>query len=363
MPRRRTPVFGLAFLDAMTCGFGAVVLLYMVINAAVDDRVDQATGEARADAHKLEEQVLDGYADLVELRNTLQRIEAERADAQGLSKRLIEELEEIQKELATFDQATLAQREHLNRLQADLRSLEEAAKRLAASIPDDEVPGDRVRAFVGDGDRQYLTGLKVGGDRIFVLVDSSSSMLADTLVNVLVRRNLPAEERRRAGKWRRAVATVDWLTTQLPADSQFQVYRFAEEAEPLLEGTGGKWLDAGDRRALDRTVAALRQTPPEGGTNLHRAIAAARAMRPAPDNLILITDGLPTQGRKANRRGKVSGKQRLRLFREASAQVPRSMPVNVVLFPMEGDPKAPSAFWKLALDTGGSFMSPSEDWP
>jgi hypothetical protein len=32
--RRPLTVFSLSFLDAMTCGFGAVVLLYMVINAA-----------------------------------------------------------------------------------------------------------------------------------------------------------------------------------------------------------------------------------------------------------------------------------------------------------------------------------------
>ena len=33
------------------------------------------------------------------------------------------------------------------------------------------------------------------------------------------------------------------------------------------------------------------------------------------------------------------------------------------LFPIEGDPMAASAFWKLALATRGSFMSPAKDWP
>ncbi len=32
--RRSASVFSLSFLDAMTCGFGAVVLFFMIINAA-----------------------------------------------------------------------------------------------------------------------------------------------------------------------------------------------------------------------------------------------------------------------------------------------------------------------------------------
>jgi hypothetical protein len=44
-------------------------------------------------------------------------------------------------------------------------------------------------------------------------------------------------------------------------------------------------------------------------------------------------------------------------------QLPRSIPVNVILFPMEGDPMAASLYWKLAEATAGAFLSPSKDWP
>ena len=40
-----------------------------------------------------------------------------------------------------------------------------------------------------------------------------------------------------------------------------------------------------------------------------------------------------------------------------------SPPINIVLLPMEGDPAAPTYFWRLAQSTGGAFLSPSEDWP
>ena len=76
-----------------------------------------------------------------------------------------------------------------------------------------------------------------------------------------------------------------------------------------------------------------------------------------------ITDGLPTQGKSAPRRNTVSGPARLKHYRDALRNLPNNVPVNVVLSPMEGDPAAASEFWKLAQETGGSFMAPAEDWP
>jgi hypothetical protein len=59
----------------------------------------------------------------------------------------------------------------------------------------------------------------------------------------------------------------------------------------------------------------------------------------------------------------VSGGDRLKLFDRAIRALPRGVPVNVLLFPMEGDPMAAPAFWKLAIVTQGSFLTPSKDWP
>jgi len=67
MRRRTTNVFSLSFLDAMTCGFGAVVLFFMVINAAVGTRADLVTGDLKAEVDRLEEEVLEGHEDLVDL--------------------------------------------------------------------------------------------------------------------------------------------------------------------------------------------------------------------------------------------------------------------------------------------------------
>jgi len=67
-------------------------------------------------------------------------------------------------------------------------------------------------------------------------------MLDDTVVGVIRRRNMSSAEKLRALKWRQAVATVDWLTANLPQASRVQVYVFNESAGPLLEGTQGRGL-------------------------------------------------------------------------------------------------------------------------
>lgn len=361
--RRELNVFGLSFLDAMTCGLGAVVLLYMVINANVGVRANDLSKDLSAEVNRLEEEVLEGSENLVRLRNSLEEVDDETDLTQGLSRRLLETLEAIRRELATYEESTLARREHLNKLQTDLKTLEEEARRLSASLPSQEVPGDRQRSFVGDGDRQYLTGLRLGGERILILVDSSASMLDETLVNVIRLRNLPDERKRKARKWRQAVSTVDWLTTQLPTSSQFQVFTFHDRAGPVVPGDSGAWRSAKDRTALEETVTALKQITPGGGTSLYHGLAAAAAMEPPPDNVILLVDGLPTRGAREPSKGKVSGRERLKHFEQAVRALPSRIPINVILYPMEGDPMAAAAYWKLALATRGSFLSPSRDWP
>jgi Mg-chelatase subunit ChlD len=361
--RRQTNVFSLSLLDCICCGFGALILFHMIV-ASRSGRIQRANAEVlQAEVDKRQQEVLEGQERLVEIRNSFREIEDERAQAQGLSTRILETLRQIQEELAIYEAQTVASRAHVNKLKADLKSLEEGQKRLSGGMKSQEVPGLAVRAVVGDGDRQYLSGLKVGGKRILILVDASASMLAEDIVNAVRRRFFPPETRIRARKWRQAVKAVDWLTAQLPREAQVQVYLFDTRARPVLPDTEGVWLPAKDGALLDKVVATLRQTAPDGGTSLYHAFAAAKAMNPPPDNVILITDGLPTQGARAPGRKTVSGRERLRLFDDALDELPRGVPVNTILYPMEGDPMAMPAFWRLAMASRGSLMTPSSAWP
>ena len=122
-------------------------------------------------------------------------------------------------------------------------------------------------------------------------------------------------------------------------------------------------MKAADRKHVDGAIAALGKTLPGGGTSLHQAFAVAKKLKPRPDNILLVTDGLPTQGKAKPRKTTVSAEQRLQHFQAAVSTLPSGIPVNTVLLPMEGDAYAAAAFWKLAQDTRGSFLTPARDWP
>jgi hypothetical protein len=362
MRRRSVNVFSLSFLDIITCGLGAIILLFVLVNAKSAARQKSITSDFRAEVDRMEQEVLEGKKDLILARNTMEETETALVRTEGLSRRIIEILEQKKIELADRQDDTLATKAHVNKLKADLKSIEEELKRLRAGAKTQDDMGTRLLKFPGHGDRQYLTDLKMGGRRIFILVDASASMLDETVVGIIRRRNLSSKEKIKSAKWQQAVATVNWLTTQLPQTSQFQIYAFNETATPLIKGTRGTWLDAGNVDQLNQVADQIRSVVPEKGTSLLNAITAMGAMKPAPDNIFLLTDGLPTMGSSKPWRKRVSANKRLSLFKEAVGRLPR-VPVNIILYPMEGDPLAADAYWRLAKNTRGSFLSPSKDWP
>ena len=353
----------MSFLDCMSCGFGAVILFFMIINAQVIHDSEAPPERLQAETTKLEFEILEQSKDLVLARNTIEDLNDEKATAEQQIAQIIALLEKLKVELEKYDLETLAKIQRVEKLQSDIESLEEEKKRLLALEREREQEGTRVRSFTGDGDRQYLTGLKVGGDRILVLVDASASMLDRRIVNILRRRNMSDAVKMRSPKWRQAVASVDWLSAQFPKDSKFQIYTFNTEAKPVLDGSEGIWLEVGDGAQLDEAIRLLRRTIPENGTNMKSAYEVIASLNPAPDNVILLVDGLPTMDAPVAKRGMVTAAERLRYHYAAIDKVPSGIPVNILLYPMEGDYFASIAYWLLAYQTGGAFMSISKDWP
>ena len=99
----------------------------------------------------------------------------------------------------------------------------------------------------------------------------------------------------------------------------------------MIAETAGQWLQVADTPKLEAISLALRDQLPQGGTSLHNAFSALSALPSPPDNIFLLTDGLPTQGERPPRGSKVSGNDRLKLFREAIRRLPGGVPVNIIL--------------------------------
>ena len=362
MKRKPVNAFSLAFLDVMFCGFGAVILFFMIINANTFERREKINHTVSGEVIKIDVEVEDAEKHLVELKNSLKEIEDQLVKTQGRTHEVIETIKQNKVQLARLDKNTLAKLKSIEALKADLKSIEEENQRLEGGA-NEQLEGDRLREFSGQGQRQYLTGLKMGGERILILVDSSASMLADKIINVLRFRNLPANERVHAAKWQQTLYTVDWLSTRIPSSSKFQIYSFNESVTPSYEANGEQWLDGGNGKHLNTAVKNLFNTAPEKGTNLYKAFESIANLSPPPDNIYLLTDGLPTKGTATNFGNTTSAKQRKKHYRKALEKLPGGVPINIILFHMEGDPEASSEFWKLAQRTNGAFFSPSKDWP
>ena len=361
--RRQTEIFSMSFLDCMSCGFGAVILFFMIINSQVKTTTDLDTRALMAETNRLEIEVLEGRKNLALARNTKQKLQTEKEDADSQIAQIIALIQELQAELDKYDNDTLAKIERVEKLQSDIKSLEEEVRRLLSLKQQQDAAGQQIRTFKGEGDRQYLTGLKLGGERTLILVDRSASMLSDKLVNVLRRRNLPVSEQLRSRKWRQVVASVDWLTAQFRQGSKYQIYMFNNTAEPVIKGSDGVWLNAEDDTQLNQAIRVLRRTVPEDGTNMHAAFKIAKELNPRPDNIILLVDGMPTMSAPTTSKSVVSSNERGNLFSSAVRELPSGVPINILLYPMEGDLNAPISFWSLALTSGGSFVSVSKDWP
>ena len=352
--KRGFNTFSLSFLDIMSCGFGAVALIFLIIKHETDTQVREANEDLLAEVNLLQEEVNVGEEHLVKLRNTLSAVDQQLVDAQGLARRINDDVEATRRRIEDLSDSDADQQ--IRDLQEKLRSLDEERQRIE---DENEQRRNDVRRILGQGDRQYLTGLKLGGSHVLILLDSSASMLDNSLVNVIRRRNMSTAVKRASKKWQRSLATVEWLLAKFPQQTNYQVFTFNTEVTPALEGGLARWQSLADAEQLEATIANLREVIPGDGTNLERAFRSLQGLEPLPDNVFLITDGLPTQGAKVPTKNTVSGTERLRLFDQAVKVLPRGIPINVILAPMEGDPLAAAKFWRLAQVSRGSFLSPS----
>ena len=360
-PRRQINVFSMSFLDVMSCGFGAIVLLYIMMIHVQEPAIKNVNRDQLSEIRKLDFEVDQGQQNLTQLADQLDETKRRLDEATKRRLAILAQLSERRDEASQQEAQTLAQREDLAKLQADVQARQEDVKRLEAKAAASE--GTKARSFVGEGDRQYLTGLKIGGAHILLALDTSASMLDDTIVNVIRRKNMDDQTKKDSPKWRRAVRTTEWLAAQFPLDSQFQIYTFAESTKSAVDGTDGNWIDVSNAKDLERAVTGVKAAVPKGGTSLVNLATAAAALSPPPDNIYIITDGLPTLGKGAARGATVTGKQRLELFHEATKLFPKKVPINVIMLPLEGDPIASASYWELAQSTTGAYLVPSKDWP
>ena len=83
----------LAFLDVMFCGFGAVILIFLILDHASTVSPEESNPELAAEIDLLEEEVEEGQIGLVEIRNILSDVSLEVVTAEGLARQIMEQID------------------------------------------------------------------------------------------------------------------------------------------------------------------------------------------------------------------------------------------------------------------------------
>ncbi len=352
MPKRKRQVqaFSVSFLDCICCGFGAVILLFVLTSGKKSEARNEQLSDVSVDLGKLQKNIKAEDARLRLLASLLEENESQ--------------LSKLTAEKTTLEKILEDENDDLILLLTLLAELEESKDTLLGEL--DEIPTIEEEVLVPIPNfirRQYLTDFKMDGERVLIIVEASGGMLDDDTDAILDRLEDTDKEKRQAPKWQRVLRSVEWLLGSMRPPTKFQLHYFNREPHPMVEDYRNQWLNLDDRKTISEVLTQMKQIVPQGGANLERALWESRQIFPLPDNIILIVDGLPTLSDSVTGDGNDPIK-RLNMYRAAEQQILSGVPINTILFPSGyRDPDAPARYWLLANKTKGSFISPSRTWP
>jgi hypothetical protein len=356
--RGELQLFGTSFLDCICCGFGAVILLFMLTQSRQREDRERKTVPER-------QEVTARQVEVVMARRRLEELRVRQSEVGSQQARALARAEELQQEAGRLEvaeaaaQLSAASSNQLAQIQAELASktgeLERKQKEGRAS------GHNRARiARPGDGIRQVLTGMRTDGRRVLFLVEASGGMLDAVPARALELVAAGEAGKRQSRKWRQAMEAVRWLAGGLDEETvQVQIATINTEWR-LLGGDGKEWVPVNE---VNRLVGALENVVPAHGCDLGLAFTSLAAMGEPPDLVYLFTDGMPTVSSRFPAGTRLDDRMRLQLFDEACQMLPQGLPLNIFLLPLEGDPNAAPALWNLAFRSGGSLQIPPENWP
>ena len=337
----------MAFLDVMSCGLGAVILIFLLIKHNTDyGSVESEVLLSDLQSIQIEQTRLEEQVDEVSFQNSAtDKLGAE------IRKRKIA----LQRALADIENKT-------SMLQKRNQQLKSANESIARKNADDIIQNP------GLGQQEYLIGLAVKGNRIAVLIDHSGSMVDEKIVDIFSVSVSEDSVKQRTRKWLTSKKTLQWIINRVPVSSEMLVLSFNEQASWVGER---RWFAKSDSSAIENVAAAIDRLVPEGPTNLHAAFKLLDQVLPRPTDIYLITDGLPTigdkkdYGRGCKASSKITGPCRANLFNAAlkDSKAYRGAIFNVILLPLEGDPDASGLYWQATYLRDGTLLSPAEGWP
>lgn len=161
--KRDVETIGLSFLDAIFCGFGAIVLLFVIVRGA-EPRLIKTDAEAlTAEQRVLEQESADLKAQAEVTRASLVAQQTDLARAEALVARYQDELTRIEGQYRAARDTAAVQNRISERLARAQQELTEEMRRLNAQAR--EAPADRL-----------VGGIPVDSEYIVFIIDTSGSM-------------------------------------------------------------------------------------------------------------------------------------------------------------------------------------------
>jgi hypothetical protein len=349
---RKTEGFNLAFLDIMSCGLGAIILVFMLVKHNVDNSVLE-TELLTADLARLQAQQKD-------LRSQIKTTKNQKSSIESTISSVSKDIEAIRATLQEVQNRAAAQQDKKATLEEQIKNFEIPKTPDVVEIPK-------------QGEQEYLIGLRVEGPKIGILVDSSSSMTDQRLIEIIRRKNGTEASKKAGPKWLRTKEIVKWLLARVPLNSQVAVVAFSKNSKIL---SPNQWTAGNNAGGMATILTNLDHVVPNGPTNLEAGLQAMAKI--GASNVYLITDGLPTLGDSSYKSlnpfadcsalwgasTTISGECRSRLFRHTVSAVKLAGAiVNTILLPIEGDPDAANEYWLWTSSTKGLLISPAVGWP
>ena len=369
--RDDTVGFGLSFLDVLSCGLGAAVLLLLILKHGVADVASDSTQDVAARHARIQQQLDDKLAEKAAL-------DAELLVSRSSLEQAVATREALTEEQKSRQQALLVQLSALSQARTDLETAKETVTDLQAQREAQKVAQEETEAVAGQTGQ--LGGVRVQSDRVVILLDRSASMLDHSLVEIVRLRAAHPHYRNIAAKWVTARNSVGWAFKHIDPGSTFQVLSFSDSVidlsgSAIASGTTLNWLTRGDPGHTFKEIQqAILKTEADGPTNLEAAFDIISTLDPKPKQVILITDGLPTvpgDARLRSIRGcsspaRLSPECRAKIFDRAVRLFERELPkteISTILLPLEGDAGAMRKYWTFASDSGGRVLTPAPNWP
>lgn len=335
MKRREIQNSALSFMDCICCGFGAVLLLFILTaKKQIESTQEEATQALAAE-------------------QTLQ-LAIESAEAKQLA---------LDKDIAALDPQPDTNATSIAELAAEqerlAKKVEEKAEALSLLEPEPEATDTSAGLDRPSADRSYLSGLRLNGPRAVILLESSGSMLAENAKDAI--EIIQNGSGKTAKKWLRAKAAVRAVLASIPKGTKVAIFQINETISPISGSPAAPYFDPYDNGALLATLERLEKLEARGGTDLKKALQIVSHLKERPSSLLLLSDGLPSAP-APHSGGSLTEADRVKLFKAALATRPK-YPINVILFPFEGDPSAAGLYWSLSTRTNGITLIPDNDWP